>query len=100
LDVAKAIAPDAQYEVIGIRPGEKLHEEMITLTDGLNTIEFSDYFVIMPSYATWDKEDFRLNSNGEAGRYCNHGFSYNSGKNDVFLSVEDIRELIEHKMKD
>ncbi|MFP4527725.1 MAG: UDP-N-acetylglucosamine 4,6-dehydratase (inverting) [Candidatus Kapaibacterium sp.] len=99
LDVAKAIAPDAKHEFVGIRPGEKLHEEMITLTDGMNTVEFKKYFVIMPSFPIWDKEDFRLNSNGEAGKYCNHGFSYNSGKNDSFLTVEELRELIENKMK-
>ncbi len=99
LDVAKAIAPEARFEFVGVRPGEKLHEEMITLTDGMNTVEFSDYFVIMPSYPIWEKEEFRMHSNGVPGKYCNRGFSYNSGKNDIFLTVSELQDLIENKMK-
>ena len=49
LDIAKAIAPKCDHKIVGIRPGEKLHEEMITTTDSLNTIEFNKYFVVLPS---------------------------------------------------
>jgi UDP-N-acetylglucosamine 4,6-dehydratase/5-epimerase len=94
LDVAKAIAPDATIEIVGIRPGEKLHEEMITQPDALNTIEYEEYFVILPSMELWDKEQFRLTSSGNAGRFCESGFHYNSGTNDHFLSVDEIRDLI------
>src|SRR5262245_13151255 len=59
LDVARAVAPDAKIEIVGIRPGEKLHEEMITATDSLATIEFDRYFVILPSTRLWDVERFR-----------------------------------------
>ena len=58
LDVAKAIAPDAKYEIVGIRPGEKLHEEMITETDALATVEFDKYFVILPSAELWNIDKF------------------------------------------
>lgn len=93
-DVAKAISPDARLKIVGIRPGEKLHEEMITSTDAINTIEFKDYFVILPSARIWDFEEFRIKSNGREGNYCELGFSYNSGTNDIFLNVEELRALI------
>jgi hypothetical protein len=63
LDLAEAIAPEAEVKIVGIRPGEKLHEEMITATDSLSTVEFDDYFVILPSYHTWDVDEFRATSN-------------------------------------
>ncbi len=94
LDVAKAIAPDGKIKEVGIRPGEKLHEEMITGTDSINTIEFDDYFVILPSTPLWDIEKFRLDSNSKEGKYCEFGFSYNSGNNEKFLSVNELNELI------
>lgn len=93
-DVAEAIAPDAEHKVVGIRPGEKLHEEMVTSTDSLNTVEFDDYFVILPSYHQWDVDEFRIQSNEEPGEICEPGFSYNSGTNDQFLTVDELRELI------
>jgi UDP-N-acetylglucosamine 4,6-dehydratase (inverting) len=99
LDLARAVAPDAQLDVVGIRPGEKLHEEMITATDALNTIEFDDYFVILPSLEQWDVERFRLESNpGGPGRRCEYGFAYNSGTNRDFLSVEELRRLIAQEL--
>lgn len=93
LDIAKAIAPEAVIKVVGIRPGEKLHEEMITSTDSLNTIEFDNYFVILPSTPSWDTEKFRLESNEKDGKVCEFGFAYNSGTNHHFLSVDELREL-------
>ncbi len=93
-DVATAIAPDAVHEVVGIRPGEKLHEEMITSTDSLSSLEFDDYYVITPSYAQWDVEEFRLKSSSTPGQPCDVGFKYDSGTNAHFLSVDDLRSLI------
>lgn len=90
-DVAEAIGPNCKRQVVGIRPGEKLHEEMITETDGLNTIEFAHHFVIMPSSQQWDPEKYRVHHNG---RFCEYGFKYNSGDNTDWLSVDKIRELI------
>jgi UDP-N-acetylglucosamine 4,6-dehydratase len=96
LDVAKAIAPDCKIKIVGVRPGEKIHEEMITETDSLNTIEFPDYYVILPSVLSelWEVEDFRKKSNSKEGKFCEFGFKYNSGTNAEWLSVEDIKELI------
>ena len=98
-DVAKAIAPAAQLKEIGIRPGEKLHEEMITETDSLNTIEFESYFVILPSTNLWDVEQFALNSSSTPGKRCSFGFSYKSGNNSHFLTVDELRSMIDAGME-
>jgi UDP-N-acetylglucosamine 4,6-dehydratase (inverting) len=98
LDVVKAVAPDAKVEMVGIRPGEKLHEEMITTTDAIATIEFEDYFVILPSLQLWDVEKFRKESSGKAGRRCEYGFNYDSGTNKHFLTVTQLRELIAREL--
>lgn len=89
-DVAEALAPDCRVDVVGIRPGEKLHEEMVTETDAINTIEFRDYYVILPSMRLWDVEDFRTTFDG---RFCEPGFRYSSGSNSEWLTVAQIREL-------
>jgi len=96
LDVAKAIAPECKIEVVGIRPGEKLHEEMITITDAMNTIEFDDYYVIVPYRKKWESKDYLKRGNGsQSGKFCEYGFSYNSGTNEHFLSVEELKRLID-----
>lgn len=97
-DVAKAIAPECKLEYVGIRPGEKLHEEMITMTDALNSVEFEKYFVILPSVPTWNVEQFIAESQEKTGKRCVFGFSYNSGTNKVFLTVEQLQNLIATKM--
>jgi UDP-N-acetylglucosamine 4,6-dehydratase/5-epimerase len=90
-DVAKAVAPDCKHDVVGIRPGEKLHEEMITETDGLNTLEFDRYFVITPSTPLWDADAY---CKAFSGRRCEYGFRYSSGANSEWLDVEQLRDLI------
>lgn len=87
--VAKAIAPNAILEDIGIRPGEKLHEEMITESDSYNTIEFDKYYAILPSVA--NKEKYL---NHFSGWEVPKGFKYNSGTNNKWLEVEEMRQLI------
>jgi len=94
LDVAEAIAPNLEIKEVGIRPGEKLHEEMITATDSINTVEFDDYFVILPSTKLWDIEKFKDESYGKPGKFSDFGFAYNSGNNDQFLSIDELRKLI------
>ena len=93
-DLSEAIAPNLKIKIVGIRPGEKLHEEMITVTDSLNTIEFKDYFVIIPSMKLWSTEKFINESSSEKGTPCEDGFSYNSGSNSDFLSTDEIKKLI------
>ena len=90
-DVAEAIGPNCRQEIVGIRPGEKLHEEMITETDALNSVEFKDYFVILPSLQLWDVEKFMREF---GGKRCAPGFLYNSGTNTEWLGVEQLRNLI------
>lgn len=90
-DVAEAVAPECMHEVVGIRPGEKLHEEMITETDSLNTIELNNYYVICPSIPTWSQEKF---CNHFQGKNLPYGFKYDSGSNTQWLSVDDLREQI------
>ena len=96
LDLAEAIAPEAKYEIIGIRPGEKRHEEMITVNDAINTVDFDDYFAITPNskYLPWDRKRFLNESNASSGKICEFGFSYNSEMNEQFLSVSELRHLI------
>ena len=99
IDVAKAINPDCRLEIVGIRPGEKLHEEMITLTDALNTVEFDNYYVILPSAKlSWDIKKFIQESNGDPGKMVSEDFCYNSATNKNFLSVKKIRSLIKSEL--
>ena len=97
MDVAQAIGPECKHEIIGIRPGEKLHEEMITVNDAINTVEFDDYFTITPNsdYLSWDRERFLNESNSKPGNYCNEGFNYISNTNDHFLTVDELKKLIQ-----
>lgn len=90
-EVAKAICPDCELSVVGIRPGEKLHEEMITETDSLSTVELADKYVILPSIPLWDVAEFMAEF---GGKMCDPGFRYSSGENDQWLSVEDLRRLV------
>ncbi|BDD06964.1 UDP-N-acetylglucosamine 4,6-dehydratase (inverting) [Aureibacter tunicatorum] len=92
LDIAKAVAPNCETKVVGIRPGEKLHEEMITETDALNTIELGKYYAILPSVSfTYKNEDYIKHHNATPVEF---GFRYNSGTNTEWETVESLREKI------
>jgi len=88
--IAKAIAPNARIQYIGIRAGEKIHEEMITESDSLNTIDTGKYFAILPN--NYSKPDYLKYYHGS--KEVDPGFSYNSGTNSEWISVEQMRELI------
>lgn len=92
-DVADAIAPEARKRVVGIRPGEKVHEEMITANDSLNTVDLGHYYAILPS----GNNDYSIDDYCErmGGRRVEPGFCYDSGRNSEFLSVPQLRALIE-----
>tara|TARA_X000000950_G_scaffold14462_1_gene15651 strand:- start:25413 stop:26444 length:1032 start_codon:yes stop_codon:yes gene_type:complete len=93
-DVATAIAPDLRQKIIGIRPGEKLHEEMITTSDSYNTVDLGKYYAILPQkspYSKYSKEEYKLNFNGND---VPEGFSYNSGNNKDWETVESLRQLV------
>ena len=92
LDIAKAIAPNTDIKVVGIRPGEKLHEEMITETDSLSTIDLGKYYAILPSVSDrLTKEDFIKHHNAVN---VEPGFKYNSGTNTDWESVDSLRKKI------
>ncbi|RBP49884.1 UDP-N-acetylglucosamine 4,6-dehydratase (inverting) [Arenicella xantha] len=90
-DVAEAIAPGMQTDVVGIRPGEKLHEEMITESDSLNTADLGRYFAILPAGQGMSLLDYCAK---QGGAPVELGFKYDSGGNTDFLSVAEIRQLI------
>lgn len=94
MDVAKAIAPNTEHRVVGIRPGEKIHEEMITSSDSFNTYDLGKYYTILPTVPNWNLEKFKQTFNAKK---VPQGFSYNSGKNDKWVSVEELRKfIVEH----
>jgi UDP-N-acetylglucosamine 4,6-dehydratase/5-epimerase len=90
-DVAQAIAPECKHEVVGIRPGEKIHEEMITASDSFNTVDLGRYYAILPSAAHFTLEDYCARTGAQR---VEADFSYDSGRNTDFLSVDQLRELI------
>ncbi|MEK6780168.1 MAG: UDP-N-acetylglucosamine 4,6-dehydratase (inverting) [Bacteroidota bacterium] len=90
-ELTKAICPKHKTEIVGIRPGEKLHEEMITETDSLNSIELDKYYVICSSTPIWDIDQYIKEFKGKR---VPMGFKYNSGTNTEWLSAEQIREQI------
>ncbi len=91
-DVATAVAPGCRQNIVGIRPGEKLHEEMITASDSLHTVDLGDYYAILPSGGDYSVDDYCARQNA---RRVRAGFSYDSGSNHDFLSVPQLRDLIE-----
>ena len=93
LDLAKAIAPEAKIKIIGIRPGEKLHEVMCPSDLYYETVEFPDHFVIKPSIEFTEKIDYTTNALGEHGYMVEDGFDYNSGNNPHFLTVEELKAM-------
>lgn len=90
-DVAEAIAPECRQAVIGIRPGEKIHEEMITSSDSFNTYDLGKYYVILPQTHDWSLDEF---VNHFKAKKVTPGFNYNSGTNSEWLDVQQIRNLI------
>lgn len=95
-DLAKAISPSNKHKIVGIRPGEKIHEEMITSSDSFHTYDLGKYYVILPSIPVWDIDDFISEFNAVKVKT---GFNYNSGENDNFISVKEIRDLISLNLK-
>ena len=90
-DVAMAVGPDCEHPVVGIRPGEKIHEEMITESDSFNTVDLGPYLAILPSSGEHSVASYIAAHGGQPAK---EGCSYHSGNNDQFLSVEQIRKEI------
>jgi UDP-N-acetylglucosamine 4,6-dehydratase (inverting) len=90
-DVARAIGPNCEHPIIGIRPGEKVHEEMITTSDSFNTVDLGRYFAILPSAGAYSVESYCA---AHGGKPVPAGYSYNSGSNTEFMTVEQLQKLI------
>jgi UDP-N-acetylglucosamine 4,6-dehydratase len=90
-DVARAVGPKCKLEFVGIRPGEKLHEEMITESDSMNTLDCGKYYVIIPSHPAWNKDEYVKKFNA---KFVPSGFKYNSGENTEWISAEELRQQI------
>jgi FlaA1/EpsC-like NDP-sugar epimerase len=91
LDVAEAIGPNCEKPVIGIRPGEKIHEEMISSSDSFFTYDLGKYYVILPQMPNWNIENY---INDFKASKVKEGFSYNSLENDQWETIDSLRELI------
>ena len=91
-DLAMAIGPDCDHPVIGVRPGEKIHEEMITSSDSFNTVDLGKYFAILPSAGSHTVDSY---CKAHGGKPVPQGYAYNSGSNPEFLTVEQLQNLIQ-----
>ena len=100
-DLAIAIDADCSHEFIGKRPGEKIHEDLITVDEAINTIEFDDYYIVAPdsNYFDWTLERYLKKNQLSSGKYCNENFSYRSNDNEHFLTVKELKVLIENNLK-
>ncbi|TAE82973.1 MAG: UDP-N-acetylglucosamine 4,6-dehydratase (inverting), partial [Bacteroidetes bacterium] len=95
MDVATAIGPNCKHEITGIRPGEKIHEEMITPSDSYNTYDLGKYYVILPQLPTWDLADFIKHFNAEK---VTPGFSYTSNGNTAWETIDTLRAQIKEHL--
>ncbi len=95
-DLALAVAPGVKHKVIGVRPGEKIYEEMLTLTDSIRTAEFKKFYVIMPDskYITWNKNKFLNKNSKDKGKILKKPFSYNSQDTKDRLNVKDLKKIL------
>jgi len=91
IDVANAIGPECEQCIVGIRPGEKIHEEMITASDSFNTVDMGKYYAILPVGAVYTMREYCEKMGGNP---VEQGFCYNSGTNKNFLTVDELRNLI------
>ncbi len=102
IDLANAISPKLKKKYVGIRPGEKLHEEMITSSDSSNTLEFKKYYIIAPKskYSNWSIKKYLSNNKERIIKKLKDGFVYNSLKNDHFLTAKELKVLIKKYIND
>lgn len=95
VDLAKALAPDLPHKIVGIRPGEKIHEIMCPADDSHLTLEFADHYVIKPTITFGFKADFEVNGEGQRGTPVGEGFAYSSGNNSVWLTDTELLQMVE-----
>ena len=95
VDIARAINPDAKFEIIGIRPGEKIHEQMIGEEDSYTTFEYNQHYKILPQINDWSKDHKRIKN----GKKVDEGFVYNSFNNSSWMTISQLKNWIK-KNKD
>ncbi len=93
VDIARAVAPDAEHKIIGVRPGEKIHEQMIGFEDAPHTYEYQDHYKILPAIHNWSSDHARINS----GVKVDDGFMYTSDNNNEWMSIDELRAWIDAK---
>ena len=93
MDLAESIGPEIPTRIIGIRPGEKLHEVMCPKDDSHLTLEFENHYIITPSITFTQAREYSTNARGEKGNPVEQGFEYSSGSNPHFLSVDELRSM-------
>lgn len=91
MDIAKVVAPDAKKKIIGIRPGEKLHEQMVSIEDAPNTYEYQKYYKVLPVINDWAYSELRI----KEGKKVRDNFFYSSEANDEWMSAETLKQWIE-----
>jgi UDP-N-acetylglucosamine 4,6-dehydratase len=97
VDLAKAMAPNLKHKIIGIRPGEKIHELLTSKDEAMNVIRFKDHYVITPNIEfKFNKSKYLKNKQGEIGKFVENNFEYNSGTNKKFLNIKEIKKLNEN----
>lgn len=97
MDLAKAIAPECKIKVVGIRPGEKLHEELVMKSEARNTIDYGDKYIVYPQINSSNNGSYLKSvSLKNNQKYCKKGFSYNSNNNNHFLTIDELKTLIEN----
>ena len=89
-DVARAVAPKAQHDMVGIRPGEKLHEQMISSDDAPHTYSYGNYYKILPAIHNWSSDAGRIGDGVSVGE----GFNYSSDNNPEWMSVEELQKWV------
>ena len=95
-DIALAVNPEASHQIVGIRPGEKLHEQMIGSEDAPHTYEYDDYYKILPAIHNWSQDPKRING----GKLVVSDFTYSSDNNSKWMDVSDLRSWIsDHRNK-
>jgi UDP-N-acetylglucosamine 4,6-dehydratase/5-epimerase len=95
VDVAKSVAPEAKHKIVGIRPGEKLHEQMIGSEDSYFTYEYPEHYKILPAIHDWSDDPFRIKD----GIKVPEGFEYSSINNSEWMSIEELRAWINSNQK-
>lgn len=92
-DLAMAIGPECEHRIVGIRAGEKIHEEMITVSDSFNTVDLGCYYAILPAGAAYNMKNYCARTGSQK---VSPGFRYDSGSNDRFLSIDELRLLVDN----